>query len=170
MRKEVIDYKYNFKVYENLKKTPKAAVNCSNLQATGANLCKMKLKWVICGEGDEQASSKELAQWIAMITEKQRIVAKWRHGNTNSRNVIQILKNRALQRFTHFITVYPVKLYANIGPFRSKLLLELLRPLLLLLPVFVYATYLSLLSEVSDSCSTIFAGQMPFHTSYNLCI
>jgi len=74
----------------------------SDLQVTGSNLCKMKLKWIISGQRDEQAASKELTQWIAMITEKQRVVAKWRHGNADLCNVIQILKNWALQIFTHF--------------------------------------------------------------------
>ena len=61
----------------------------------------MKLKRIIRGERDEQATSKELAQRIAMVAEKQRIVAKWRHCDANLCNVIQILKNWALQRHTH---------------------------------------------------------------------
>lgn len=69
----------------------------SDKLVAGTHLGKMKLKRIICRDGDEQTSSKELTQRIAMITEKQRIVAKWRHGNADLCNVIQILKNRALQ-------------------------------------------------------------------------
>jgi len=71
-----------------------------DLQTTGRDLCEMELERIIRREGDEQASCKELTQRITMIAEKQRVVAKRWHRNANLCNVVQILKNWALQH-TH---------------------------------------------------------------------
>jgi len=60
----------------------------------------MKLKWIVCGEGDKKTTSEELTQRIAMITQKQRIVAERRHGDADLCNVIQILQNWTLQSIT----------------------------------------------------------------------
>jgi len=67
-----------------------------DLQVTVTDLCKMKLKRIVGGEGDEKAASEEFTQRIAMITEKQWIVAERRHGDADLCNVIQILKNWTL--------------------------------------------------------------------------
>jgi hypothetical protein len=67
------------------------------------NLCEMKLKRVISGQRDEQSSGKKLAERIAMVTEKQGIVAERWHGHTNLRYVVQILQYWRLQKHRRYI-------------------------------------------------------------------
>jgi len=58
----------------------------------------VELERIVGGQRDEQTSSEELGQRIAVIVEKQRVVAQRRHGDADLRQVIQVLQHR---RLTH---------------------------------------------------------------------
>jgi len=62
------------------------------------NLGEVELERIVGGQRDEQTSSEELGQRIAVIVEKQRVVAQRRHGDADLRQVIQVLQHR---RLTH---------------------------------------------------------------------
>ena len=56
-------------------------------------LGEVELQRVISRQRDEQATSEVLRQWIAMIVEKQRVVAERRHCNADPCQVVEVLQH-----------------------------------------------------------------------------
>lgn len=69
-------------------------------------LGEMKLKRIISGNWHDQTPTQKLGQWISMIVQEQRIVGKWRHGNTYDRNSKhRVSKKQTLSSFfSHTVT------------------------------------------------------------------
>lgn len=57
----------------------------------------MELKRVIGGKRNVETPRKIIWERIASITQKQRVVAEWTHGNSNLGQVVKILQDRDLE-------------------------------------------------------------------------
>ena len=51
----------------------------------------MELEGIICGEGYEEAPGKVVWERIAVVVQKQGVVAQWRHGNAHLGEVVEVL-------------------------------------------------------------------------------
>ena len=67
---------------------------------TNCHLCEMKLQWVVGGKRDDQSSGKVVRKGVAVIGEKEAIVAQGRHRKANLMKVVEILQNWNLRKRT----------------------------------------------------------------------
>ena len=62
-----------------------------------ANLGEVELERVIGGERHKKTTGKEFSERISVVVEEERVVAEWRHGNTDLGQVIEVLEYRHLE-------------------------------------------------------------------------
>ena len=55
----------------------------SPLLCGSADLSEVELQWVVCGEGDIQASAEVFGQRVTMVVQEQRVVAQGGHCDTD---------------------------------------------------------------------------------------
>ena len=51
----------------------------------------MELEGIICGEGHQEAPAKVVWERIAVVVQKQGVVAQRRHGNTHLGQIVEVL-------------------------------------------------------------------------------
>ncbi len=69
-----------------------------------AHLSEVELQRVVGGQRHHQAAGQILGQRVAMVTQKQTVVAERRHGDAHLSQIVQILQDRSL-RHTHRYTI-----------------------------------------------------------------
>lgn len=56
----------------------------------------MELQWVVGGQRYDQTSAVEFRQRIAVIVQEERVVRQRRHGDTDLRQIVEVLQHRRL--------------------------------------------------------------------------
>ena len=51
----------------------------------------VELEGIICGEGYQEAPGKVVWEGIAVVVQKQGVVAQWRHGHAHLGQVVKVL-------------------------------------------------------------------------------
>lgn len=77
--------------------TFKRKLGVNLLEMCLADLGKVELQRIICRQRDYQPPGQVLWEGIAMVAEKQAVIAERRHGDANLSQVIQILQHRSLE-------------------------------------------------------------------------
>lgn len=66
------------------------------ISSAAAHLSEVELQRVIGGQGHHQAAGQILGQRVAVVTQKQTVVAERRHRDAHLSQIVQVLQDRSL--------------------------------------------------------------------------
>ena len=69
----------------------------SSRKSCNGHLGEVELQGVICRQADTQSPRQVLGQRVAVVVEEEGVVAEGRHGDSNLRQIVQVLQHRNLQ-------------------------------------------------------------------------